>query len=157
MGHSINGYHDFFTVISNERKIGGVIEAEEIRLRSGEKFQSPVFTHIDYSGSTFYTICFITNTGTKIITHVDDISTIKSPVHKRVQDINNEYYREIKVKEKLKYLKRLCQVDQGAYMKPFVEEAMLIINDIGYKNVKQLNDLNIERLSNEKCKDSKIA
>ncbi|WP_205600767.1 hypothetical protein [Gracilibacillus sp. YIM 98692] len=157
MGNQINGYHDFYTVISNERKIGGVIEAEEIRLRSGETFKFPVFTNIDYSGSTFYTICFITDNGTKMIIHVNDISTIKSPVHKRVQDIKNEYYREMKIKEKVNYLKRLCQADQGAYTKPFVEEAKLIIEDIGYKNVENLNDIKFSLLTQKESNFFKIA
>ncbi|MBM7570595.1 hypothetical protein [Aquibacillus albus] len=157
MGNQINGYYDFYTVISNERKIGGVIEAEEIQLRSGESFQFPVFTNIDYSGSTFYTICFITDNCTKMIVHVDDIRSIKSPVHKRIQDIKNEYYREIKINEKVNYLKRLCQADQGAYTKPFVEEAKLVIDDIGYKNVENLNDVNIKLLTKSEDKVFKIA
>jgi hypothetical protein len=142
MGYSINGFHDFYTVLSNERKIGGVIEAENIKLRSGEVFQSPVFTNIDYSGSVFYSVGFITDKGIRMIVHVNDISTITSPIYKKVAMMKNEYYKSLKVKEKLKYLKRLYKADQGAFTKPFLEEAKLIIEDIGITSIENDKELN---------------
>ncbi|MCD8509860.1 MAG: hypothetical protein LRY73_08340 [Bacillus sp. (in: Bacteria)] len=142
MDNPIHGLQDMYTVISNERKIGGVIEADEIKLRSGETFQSPVFTNIDYSGSTFYTVSFISDKGTTMLIHVNDISTIKSLAHKRVQNINNQYYKEMKTKEKINYLKRLCKADQGACTKPFMEEVNRIIEDIGSKSI-QGEDISI--------------
>ncbi len=157
MSNEINGFHDFYTVISNERKVGGVIEAQEIRLRSGEVYQCPVFTNIDYTGSTFYTICFITEDGNRMIVNVNDISAIKSPAHKHIQDMNNNIYKEIKVKEKLNYLKRLCKADQGAHTKPFVDEAVLIIKDVGYKNVENENDISVEFFKKKDTKVFKIA
>jgi hypothetical protein len=46
----INGLSDMYTIIQNERKIGGVIEAESIKLRSGEEFVCPVILNIDFVG-----------------------------------------------------------------------------------------------------------
>ncbi|MCQ6281962.1 hypothetical protein [Bacillus sp. EB600] len=34
----VNGLNDIYTIIQNERKLGSAIEAESIRLRSGEEF-----------------------------------------------------------------------------------------------------------------------
>ncbi|UTR11687.1 hypothetical protein MM300_05080 [Evansella sp. LMS18] len=131
MSYFINGYKDFYTVIENERKIGGVIEAEEVQLKNGEIYKNPVFTNIDYSGGIFYTAAIVANDGSHIIVHVNDISMIKSPAHKKIKDMKNHYFKEIKIKEKMRYLKCLAKGDQGAFTKPFVEEARLIIEDIG--------------------------
>jgi hypothetical protein len=157
MSYSINGFHDFYTVLSNERKIGGVIEAETVKLRSGEVFNSPVFTNVDYSGSIFYSIGFITDKGVRMIVHVNDISTIVSPVHKKISMIKNEHYKSMKINEKLMYLKRLFKADQGAFTKPFLEEVTLIIEDIGIKSLENDKDLSNELLFKVKDNVIKIA
>ncbi|WP_227939569.1 hypothetical protein [Alkalihalobacillus deserti] len=146
MSYSINGFQDFYTVLSNERKIGGVIEAENIKLRTGEVFHSPVFTNIDYSGSVFYSVGFISDEGVRMIVHVNDISTITSPLHKKVAMMNNEYYKALKMKEKVMYLKRLYKADQGAFTKPFLEEVKLIIEDIGISSIENDKELSKELL-----------
>ncbi|MGO4887338.1 hypothetical protein ACJ2A9_06255 [Anaerobacillus sp. MEB173] len=147
MMYPINGYNDIQTVISNERKIGGVIEAEQIQLRSGEVYDCPVFTSVDVVGANIYSIGFISKDGVRMIVHVNDISMIKSATHKKIHELNNAGYKEYKVKEKLKYLKRLCKADQGACTCPFVEEAMLIIEDIGTDVLKVEKDLDLKFLS----------
>ncbi|WP_209124278.1 hypothetical protein [Alkalihalobacillus sp. BA299] len=157
MNNSINGFHDFYTILSNERKIGGGIEAETIKLRTGEVFRNPVFTNIDYSGSVFYTIGFMTEDGVCMIVHVNDISSITSPVHKKVAMIRNKYYRAMKVKEKVKYLKRLFKADQGAYTKPFLEEAKLIIEDVGVKPIENDQEIGQELIFKISNKVNKIA
>ncbi len=157
MGYPINGFHDFYTVLTNERKIGGVIEAESVKLRTGEVFHSPVFTNIDYSGSVFYSIGFITSEGVRMIVHVNDISSITAPSHKKIANMKNEHYKEIKVNEKLKYLRRLYKADQGAFTKPFLEEAKLIIEDIGMTSLEKEKDLSVEFLARFNKKVFKIA
>jgi hypothetical protein len=155
MSYPINGFHDFHTILANERKIGGVIEAEQIQLRSGETFSFPVFTNIDYTGSTFYSLGFISFDGVRMIVNVNDISSIKAPMHKKVSEIYNPNYREMKISEKVNYLRRLYKADQGAFTRPFVQEATLIIEDIGIENVK--NDLNIDFLEVKSNKVVRIA
>ncbi|WP_209122739.1 hypothetical protein [Alkalihalobacillus sp. BA299] len=157
MSYSINGFHDFYTILSNERKIGGVIEAENIKLRTGEVFDYPVFTNIDYSGSVFYSVGFITDKGIRMIVHVNDISMITSPLHKKVAMVNNEYYKRLKMKEKLKYLKRLYKADQGAFTKPFLEEAKLIVEDIGVKPLENDQEIDQELIFKISNKVIKIA
>lgn len=147
MNYQVNGLTDIFTVLANERRIGGVIEAESIRLSSGEVFKYPVITHIDFTGFTFYTMGFVTDTGLRMIVNVNEISRIVSPVHKRIKELQNSYYKKIKVDEKLKYLKRLCEVNEGCYTKPFVEEVKAIVNDIGWESVE--SELNIDFLRDD--------
>ncbi|SFJ53758.1 hypothetical protein [Thermoflavimicrobium dichotomicum] len=140
MNYEINGFADIYTILSNERRVGGAIEAESIQLRSGEVFKHPVVTNIDFTGSTFYTISFISDTGLKMIVNVNEIRAIVSPAHKRIKDLKNSYYKNLKVNEKLKYLNRLCEVNEGCYTEPFVQEVKAIINDIGLESVgSQLN------------------
>jgi len=38
----INGLLDMKTIIQNERKVGGAVEAELIKLRTGEEYSLPV-------------------------------------------------------------------------------------------------------------------
>jgi hypothetical protein len=142
MRYQVNGLTDIHTVMVNERKIGGAIEAEKIRLRSGEEFVCPVITHIDCSGSSFYSLGFLTAEGKTIIVHVNDISMIVEPIHKKIYELKNRYYKEHKMKEKLKYLKRLCEVNHGSNNLPFIKEAKMIIEDIGLDAAKKEIDLN---------------
>lgn len=148
MSYPINGFQDIHTLLTNERKIGGAIEAEQIKLRSGEVYNYPVFTNVDYTGGTFYSVGFVSDDGTRMIVNVSDISSIKSPMHKKVTTVQNSFFKEYKTREKLNYLKRLIRADQGAYTKPFVQEASLIVEDIGIKYVS--NEINIEFLTNSK-------
>jgi hypothetical protein len=144
MNYEVNGFIDIYTILSNERRVGGAIEAESIQLRSGEVFKHPVVTNIDFTGSAFYTIGFISDTGLKMIVNVNEISSIVSPMHKRIKELKNSYYKNIKVNEKLRYLKRLCEVNEGCYTEPFAQEVKAIINDIGLESVD--SEINIDFL-----------
>jgi hypothetical protein len=144
MNYEINGFTDIYTILSNERRVGGAIEAESIRLRSGEVFNHPVVTHIDYTGSTFYTIGFVSDKGLKMIVNVTEISAMVSPAHKRIKELKNSHYKNIKVNEKLRYLKRLCELNEGCRTEPFVQEVKAIVNDIGWESVG--NQLNLDFL-----------
>jgi hypothetical protein len=154
MRGQVNGFNDIFTIIANERKVGGAIEAEKIRLRSGEEFQSPVITNIDYSGSIFYSISFVSDDGSRMIINVNDISMIAEPVHKKLHEINNRIYREHKTEEKIRYLGRLCEVNEGSCTPIFLEEAKEIVEDIGYDAASEQIDLS---LLNDKKRMVKIA
>ena len=46
MANKINGFKDIHKLLVNERKIGGVIEVNTLRLRTGEVYQNAVITHI---------------------------------------------------------------------------------------------------------------
>lgn len=141
MKYDINGLADMHMILSNERRIGGAIEAESIRLRSGEVFNRPVVTHIDFTGTAFYTIGFVSDTGQTMVVHVNEISAIVSPAHKRIKELKNRPFKKRKLQEKLRYLKRLCEVNEGFYTEPFVREAKAILDDIGIEAVNGQNNL----------------
>ena len=52
IANKINGLKDIHKLLVNERKIGGVIEVNTLRLRTGEVYQNAVITHIDLIGSS---------------------------------------------------------------------------------------------------------
>ena len=60
MNHQINGLKDIYKLLMNERKVGGVIEANALRLCTGEVYRNPVITQIDLLGSSIYSIGFMT-------------------------------------------------------------------------------------------------
>lgn len=131
MRYQINGYTDMYTVIANERKIGGAIEAGSIRLRSGEVFANAVLTRMEMSGTHFCSIGFVTEEGKRLIVHVDDISMIADARHVDVRELTNDTMREEKTAERLKRLKRLCELNEGSCTLTFQEEATLLAQDIG--------------------------
>ncbi|WP_100399529.1 hypothetical protein [Bacillus sp. FJAT-44742] len=131
MGYSVDGFADIHTILSNERKVGGAIEAKRIRLRTGEEFTNPVITNIDFSGSTFYSVSFVTDQGESYVVNVQDISMMQSLTHCRVHEMKNTYYRPIKTEQRIRYLKKLCEINEGSYTKIFREEAAALIKDIG--------------------------
>ncbi|GAB7388872.1 hypothetical protein BSNK01_27100 [Bacillaceae bacterium] len=143
MTYQVNGLTDMHTILANERKVGGAIEAEKIRLRSGEEYAYPVITHIDASDTAFYSLGFISEDGKRMIVNVNDVSVIVQPCHKRICELKNGFCRELKTQEKVKYLRRLCEVNDGACTAPFVEEVRFIVNDIGLEAAKGVIDLNL--------------
>ncbi|WP_102345502.1 hypothetical protein [Bacillus sp. Marseille-P3661] len=154
MENIVNGFNDIYSIIVNERKIGGLIEANKINLRTGEEFTNAIITNIDYSGSIFYTLTFVADNGERIIVNVNDISKIEAPFHKRVHQIKNKLFKEQKIKEKNSYLKRLCELNKGAFVKTFLDEVLLLVEDIGTYNISE--DIDISFL-NVKDKVIKIA
>ncbi|MFY0542666.1 hypothetical protein [Brevibacillus sp. H7] len=141
MRYQINGYTDMYTVLANERKIGGAIEAGMIRLRSGEEFANVVLTRLELSGSQFCSIGFVTAEGKRLIVHVNDVSMISDANHVNVCELKNELMREEKTAERLKRLKRLCELNEGCVTLPFREEALLLVEDIGFETARQHVDL----------------
>lgn len=141
MRYHLNGLTDIYMVLSNERKIGGVIEAEYIRLRNGEQFARAVFVGVDRSGEAIYSLCFVTQDGKRIICHVDDIAMISEPVHKNICDLYNETYKRLKTAEKIKYLKKLLQVNEGSNNPLFKDEVNQLVADLGASAVESEVDI----------------
>lgn len=141
MRYQINGYTDMYTVIANERKIGGAIEADTIRLRSGEVYANAVLTRLEMSGAHFCSIGFVTEEGKRLIVHVDDISMIADARHLNVCELANPHMRAEKIADRLKRLKRLCELNEGSCTPTFQEEALLLAHDIGLETAREHVDL----------------
>lgn len=141
MRYQINGYTDMHTVIANERKIGGAIEAGMIRLRTGEVFANAVLTRMEMSGTHFCSIGFVTEEGKRLIVHVDDVSMIADARHVPVCELTNAFMRAEKTAERLKRLKRLCELNEGSCTPTFQEEAALLAYDIGLELARTHVDL----------------
>ncbi len=141
MRYQINGYTDMHTIVTNERKIGGTVEIGFLRLRSGEEFEHAVVTRLEMSNGQLCSIGFVTEEGRRLIVHIQDISMIADAKHVNVRDLCNERMREQKMQERIKYLKRLCDLNAGSCTLPFREEVMLLIEDIGLETAKQYVDL----------------
>ncbi|GEB32932.1 MULTISPECIES: hypothetical protein [Brevibacillus] len=141
MRYQINGYTDMYTVIANERKIGGAIEAAQVRLRTGEIFANAVLTRLEMSGAHFCSIGFVTEEGKRLIVHVDDISMIADARHVNVCELTNECMRAEKCADRLKRLKRLCELNEGSCTPTFQEEALLLAEDIGLDEARGHVDL----------------
>lgn len=147
MRGQVNGLTDIHTLLANERKVGGAIEAKSIRLRTGEEYELPVITSIDFAGTLFYSIGFVTKEGQSMIVNVNDISMIAEPQHKRICELQNDTVKQQKMRKKLHYLKRLCELNEGSCLEPFVEEVQLIVNDIGLDVVEK--EINLAFLHDE--------
>lgn len=141
MLYQVTGLKDIHTVLSNERKLGGAVEADFIRLRSGEEYNNVGITGIDTSGSIIYSVSFVTEEGKRFIIHVNDISLISEPTHKYIKQLNNKIYRRWKTEEKVKFLKKLCGLNEGCFTKPFVCEAMQVMEDIGHDAAREYMDI----------------
>lgn len=131
MSYPINGLVDMHTVLSNERKFGGAIEVGYIRLRSGEQFPQAMITSVEMNGQLIYTVSFMSEQGENYICHIDDVSLIFEPVHKRIHELKNKAAKMKKTAEKLKYLKRLIQVNEGSTNPVFLKELAEVMEDLG--------------------------
>ncbi|AJY75766.1 hypothetical protein VN24_15915 [Paenibacillus beijingensis] len=132
---SINGLQDIHTVIRNERKVGGAVEAERIRLCSGEEYAYPVITSVDTDGKTIYSIGFFTNDGTRIIANISEVAQISQPSHKWLKDLVNTNYKSFKIGQKVNYLLRLCELNEGSATSIFRAEVERIVEDIGADSI----------------------
>ena len=137
MAYQINGLKDIHKLLMNERKIGGVIEVNTLRLRTGEVYPHAVITHIDLLGSSIYSIGFMTEVHQNIIVNINELGLLQEPKHKKIVELNNQAYKTTKTKEKIKYLKRLFEVNKDSLNPIFLEEARMIIEDIGLPAVKK--------------------
>ncbi|MBO8165198.1 MAG: hypothetical protein H0Z34_16055 [Brevibacillus sp.] len=141
MRYQINGYTDMYTVIANERKVGGAVEAGLVRLRSGEEYHNVVITRLEMAASQFCSIGFVTDTGQRLIVHVNEVAMIADARHVNVCDLQNETMREQKLAERLRHLKRLCELNEGTSTPPFREEVLMLTQDIGQELARQHVDL----------------
>ena len=83
MNHQINGLKDIYKLLMNEGKVGGVIEANALRLRTDEVYQNPIMTQIDLLGSSIYSIGFMTEDYQNIIVNITELSLLQEPKHKK--------------------------------------------------------------------------
>jgi hypothetical protein len=137
MTYQINGLKDIHKLLINERKIGGAIEVNKLRLRTSEIYENAVITHIDLLGSVIYSIGFMTEDHQNLIVNITELSLLQEPTYKKVSELNNLAYKTTKTKEKIKYLKRLMEVNQDSLNAIFLEEAKMIIEDIGLPAAKK--------------------
>ncbi|EMT54580.1 MULTISPECIES: hypothetical protein [Brevibacillus] len=156
MRYQINGYTDMYTVVANERKVGGAVEAGLIRLRTGEEFTNAVLTRLEMSDAQFCSLGFVTQEGKRLIVHVNDVSMVADAVHINVCDLKNEVMRAEKTAERLKRLKRLCELNEGSCTPTFREEALLLAEDIGMELARGHVDLSFLP-DTEKAKVVRIA
>lgn len=131
MAYQIHGLKDINKILVNNRRISGVVEVKTLRLRTGEEFHNAVITSIDLLGSSIYSIGFMTEDQENIIVNVNDVSMLHEAKHKKICELNNKAYKKMKTEEKLKFLKRLYQVNEGSCNPIFLEEAAAVIEDIG--------------------------
>lgn len=143
MTYQINGLKDIHKLLVNERKIGGVIEVNTLRLRTGESYQNAVITNIDLLGSSIYSIGFVTEDDQHLIVNITELGLLHEPKHKKIYELQNEAYKNTKTFEKMKYLKRLFKVNDGSPTPIFREEARMIIEDIGLPAAKKEVDTGI--------------
>jgi len=144
MVYQINGLKDIHKLLVNERKLGGVIEAKTLRLRTGEVYKNAVITHIDLLGSSIYSISFVTENSENIIVNVTELGLLQEPEYKKICELNNQAYKSTKTKTKIKFLKRLLEINKDSLNKIFLEEAKMIIEDIGLTAAKK--ELNISQI-----------
>jgi len=143
MTYQINGLKDIHKLLVNERKVGGVIEVGTLRLRTGESYQHAVITNIDLLGSAIYSIGFVTEENQHLIINISELGLIHEPRHKKIHELKNNAYKQAKTTEKMKYLKRLFEVNDGSSTPIFREEARMIIDDIGLPTAKKEVDTSI--------------
>ena len=140
MNFSINGLKDIHKLLTNERKIGGVIEVDSLQLRTGEVYQHAIITSIDLLGSSIYAISFMTKDMQNMIVNIQELRVLQEPKHKKIIEIKNQAYKRYKTNRKIKYLKRLFELNKDSMNPIFLEEAKMIIEDIGLSAVQ--NELN---------------
>lgn len=136
MLYTVNGYRTIYTVVNNERIVGGAVEVDELRLRGGERFRNVVITSIEAGENGTYMVGFVTEDGRRYIAHTSDISLMVQPTYKRVKDLRNPVAREELLKQRLTYLRRVLEVNEGNDSFLFRQEVKNLVNDIGLENVR---------------------
>lgn len=143
MAYQINGLKDIHKILMNNRRINGVVEVKTLRLRTGEVYQNAVITNIDLIGSSIYSLGFMTELQENLIVHINELSLLQDPKHKKICELNNQAYKKSKTDEKLRFLKRLYEVNEGSRNPIFLEEAAAIIEDIGVNAATKVVDTSI--------------
>lgn len=83
-----------------ERKIGGVIEVNTLRLQTGEVYQNAIITHIDLLGASIYAVGFVTEDHHNIIVNINELSLMQGAQYKKIVEIKNQAYKATKTKAK---------------------------------------------------------
>jgi hypothetical protein len=143
MSYQINGLKDIHKILMNNRRINGVVEVKTLRLRTGEVYHNAVITNIDLIGTSIYSIGFMTEAQENLIININELGMLHEATHKKIRELNNQTYKKIKTEEKLKFLKRLYQVNEGSSNPIFLEEATAIIEDIGQDTAAKAVDTSI--------------
>jgi hypothetical protein len=136
----IRGLSDIDTVLSQQRKWFGAVEAEMIRLQSGEEYSDVVILSLDRLGANYYTMGLFTTDGETHIVHINEISSMKSVQHKAVKELINREYQQSITEERLAYLERLCQVNCGSCSPFYCEEVMRLVDDLGLDAIARKKD-----------------
>ncbi len=135
----LHGLKDIDTVTSNQRKIGGAVEAAILQLVTGESYKNPVFTNVDKSKGQYVSLCFIDENGTNIFAHVDQIAVIKGLEHKLICQLNNQHVKNIMLNNTSLYLQKLCEINTGFVTPTFKREALRLVQDISVKELEKKN------------------
>ena len=143
MSYQINGLKDINKILMNNRRISGVVEVKTLRLRTGEVYHNAVITNIDLIGSSIYSIGFMTEEQENLIVNISELSLLHEAKHKKIRELNNAAYKNIKTAEKIKFLQRLYKVNEGSCNPIFKEEAAAIIEDIGEEAAARAVDTSI--------------
>jgi hypothetical protein len=130
MNGMLHGLKDIHMVIANSRKLGGAAEAESITLASGETYKNPVFTNVDLSQGKYISFSFIAENGENVTAHVDQIGVMRGLRHKLICQLENVSVREMMTEETLRYLRKLCEVNEGFVTNSFKKEALKIVRDV---------------------------
>lgn len=139
MANMLHGLKDIDTVISNNRKIGGVAEAAVLQLTCGESYTNPVFMNIDKSKGQYVSLCFIDENRMNICIHVDQIAIMKGLEYKFICQLNNQYVKELLLADTLQYLLKLCKINDGFVTPTFKKEALRLVRDISVTELEKQN------------------
>lgn len=126
---------DIYICKLNQRKIGGAVEAQYVRLRSGEEYHNPVFMDVDVSRGHVISLGMMDEDGNNLIINVNDISMVKELEHKLICQLKNEQARHYLLEETVDYLKKLCELNHGFVTPTFEKEALRLVKDISLKEI----------------------
>ncbi|MCS1350084.1 hypothetical protein [Mechercharimyces sp. CAU 1602] len=140
MNSPVHGLIDMSTILQHRRKLGGAIEAESVRLRTGESFSQVVVVSAERTRDHVYTVGLVTEDGEHLIVHTGEISMIVKPRHVCVKELRNQVYRQQREHELICYLKRLMDVSDGFQSPGVRDEVLRIIEDIGWDAVNEYKE-----------------
>lgn len=137
MNGMLHGLKDIHMVIANSRKLGGAAEAESITLSSGETYKHPVFTNVDLSQGKYISFSFVADNGENVTAHVDQIGVMRGLRHKLICQLENEAMRDMMTEETLRYLRKLCEVNEGFVTNTFKKEALKLVKDVSVEEIEK--------------------
>jgi hypothetical protein len=137
------GLIDFYNGLEKTKEIGGCIEAASIRLADGTEYQNAVITRVDYSGNRFYSIGFMDESGIVRVVHVDLLSLVLSPEHKKIADVKNRAYQKWSREQTLQRVTRLLKISKGAAPASYQKELQVLLDDLGVSSVDELAEVSL--------------